>query len=222
MARRFNFALGEVYHLYNRGVDKRIVFVSKMEWDRFVALLYICNQEKMIAMEDYPRTFAEIPPIQKDPLVDILAYCLMPNHFHIMVRERAEGGISKYMQKVTTAYTMYFNARHDRTGSLFGGTFKATHVDDDVYLKYLVAYIHLNPIKLIEPSWKDDGIHDMTGAQKFLQNYQYSSYLDYIGTKRPENVILNSKLMKEYFDQTYNFKTATTEWLNGGPVRRKV
>ena len=78
-------------------------------------------------------------------LTAIAAYCLMPNHFHILVHEKVEGGISKFMQKLMTSYTMYINKKYDRTGALFGSSFKAVHVTDDNHLKYLFAYINLNP-----------------------------------------------------------------------------
>jgi len=93
-----------------------------------------------------------------EQLVNIVTYCLMSNHFHLLIYEKTEGGISKFMQKVTTAYTMYFNKSKQRTGALFQGKFKAKHASiNDNYLKYLVAYIHLNPIKLIDAQWKENG-----------------------------------------------------------------
>ena len=91
----------------------------------------------------------------------------MPNHFHILVKEKIENGISKFMGKLTTGYSMYFNKRYDRTGSLFQGVFKSVHADSDEYLKYLFAYIHLNPIKLINPEWKENGIKDKNRANAF-------------------------------------------------------
>lgn len=163
------------------------------------------------------RTLLEIGKRDGEPLVDIAAYCLMPNHFHLLIQEIEEGGISKFMQKLTTGYTMYFNKKNDRNGSLFQGKFKATHVADDRYLRYLISYIHLNPIKLIEPKWKETGITDKTRAERYLETYSQSSYLDYLGKKRLEEMILSREALPEYFSSGTDFKTFVTEWLIYSP-----
>jgi putative transposase len=214
MARAFTFAPGEFYHLYNRGADKRNIFLTRGDRDRFLALLYLANQPGAVDLKIQGRTLVEIlEPRQGEPLVEVAAYCLMPNHFHLLVREHADGGISKFMQKVTTGYTMYFNKRNDRSGVLFQGKFKATHVDDDRYLRYLISYIHLNPVKLIDPGWKDTGITDRTQAEHFLRAYTASSYLDYLRNDRPEGVILSMQALPEYFSDWADFHTHVTEWL---------
>ena len=152
MARTFSFAIGEFYHIYNRGTEKRNIFASNSDRNHFLALLYFANQSEPADLKLQGRTLSEtVEQKTGTPLVEIVAYCLMPNHFHLLIREIEEGGISKFMQKLTTGYTMYFNKWHERNGSLFQGRFKATHVADDRYLRYLISYIHLNPIKLIEP-----------------------------------------------------------------------
>lgn len=137
----------------------------------------------------------------------------MPNHFHLLVQEKIEGGTSLFMQKLSTGYTMYFNRRYERTGSLFQGTFKMTHSEDDRYLKYLISYVHLNPIKIIEPSWKETGIANRKAAEKFLNDYSYSSFLDYTGTKRFENAIVDTQALPKYFDSPVDFKNSVSEWL---------
>src|SRR3989338_5483185 len=100
----------------------------------------------------------------------------MPNHFHLLLKEIEMGGISQFMGKLSTAYSMYFNKKYERTGSLFEGRFKSSRIANDNYLHYLFAYIHLNPIKLIEPMWKEKGINDFARAKEFLGRYNYSSY----------------------------------------------
>ena len=123
----------------------------------------------------------------------------MPNHFHILAKEVIEGGISKFMSKLSTGYSMYFNRKYKRSGSLFEGRFKIIHANRDEYLKYLFVYIHLNPIKLIDPSWKEKGIKDMLKVEKYLASYKYSSYLDYNGVSRLENGLLDINSFPEYF-----------------------
>jgi putative transposase len=138
----------------------------------------------------------------------------MPNHFHILIHEKKEGGISLFMQKLQTAYTMYFNKKHDRNGSLFQGTFKAQHITKDVYLKYLFAYINLNPIKLIDLKWKENGIKNLNESEKYLNEYRYSSYADLIGIKRIENKILDIFKFPEYFNSELKFEDFIKEWLS--------
>ena len=145
--------------------------------------------------------------------VAIIAYVLMPNHFHLLVKEITAGGTSDFMEKLLTGYAMYFNKKYERVGPLFQGTFKAEHADRDEYLKYLFAYIHLNPVKFIEPRWKERGIHDKRRAEQYLKQYRYSSYLDYIGFERGEHIILAKDEAPDYFANTYEFKDFIDDWL---------
>ncbi len=218
MSRTFTFAPGEYYHLYNRGTEKRNIFTSRAGRDRFLALLYFANQDAPVDLKLQGSTLLEATEQREEsPLIEIVCYCLMPNHFHLLVREIEDDGISKFMQKLTTGYTMYFNKRYERNGALFQGRFKATHVDDDRYLRYIISYIHLNPVKLIEPKWKEDGITNRAHAERFLEQYTDSSYLDYLGKKRPEGMILSKDVLPEYFASGTDFKSFVTEWLSYKP-----
>ncbi len=218
MTRSFAFAPGEFYHVYNRGTEKRDIFSSRVDYDRFLVLLYLCNQTDVVHLQLQGRTLKELSGERAgEPLVAIATYCLMPNHFHLLVHELQDGGLSKFMQKLMTGYTMYFNKKNDRSGSLFQGKFKATHVADDRYLRYLVSYIHLNPVKLIEPKWKESGITDRTAAERYLAQYGPSSYRDYLDETRPENVILSTDVLPAYFDSGMEFKELVTEWLTYAP-----
>ncbi|MEK7129078.1 MAG: transposase [Patescibacteria group bacterium] len=167
MNRKFKFSIGEFYHIYNRGNEKRIIFKDDHDRKRFTDLLFLCNTKKSIVVREIP-TGLTYEFDRGETIVDIGAYCLMPNHFHLLLREKTENGISLFMKKLATSYSMYFNKRHQRTGGLFEGKFKATHVDSDTYLKYLFSYIHLNPVKIIDPHWKENGINDKDMAEKYL------------------------------------------------------
>lgn len=221
MTRTFIFGLEEFYHVYNRGTDKRKIFLAKGDYARFVALLYLCNQARRIELTKSGIADA-FNVVRDEQLVSIVAYCLMPNHFHLLLREKAEGGISLFMQKLTTAYTMYFNRKYGRSGGLFESTFKARHASEDTYLKYLIAYIHLNPVKLIDHKWKENGIQDPVRAEEYLDNYRYSSYLDYSGKIRSENKIINTRALPEYFESPKDFKASVTEWLNYKSLQEEV
>lgn len=214
MERKIIFSPDEYYHVYNRGVEKRTIFATSSDRERFLRLMYAANGENPVVLRDYQGLpLAEIE--KGEDLVGIGAYCLMPNHFHILVREVSDGGISKFMSKLTTGYSMYFNKKNERKGSLFEGTFKAIHVDDDEYLKYLFSYIHLNPVKLIDPTWKETGIKDIQEAKKYLREYRFSSYVDYLdkNNKREELALLKKELFPDYFSLTRDFESFIEEWL---------
>jgi len=210
------FLVGEYYHLYNRGNDKRIIFLDGYDFKRFMLLLYICNSTDPFHMSSFfNRGLAsvEIFSVKRtDILVGIGAYCSMPNHFHILVHEKTEGGISVFMQKLSTAYSMYFNKRYGRSGSLFEGKFKAKHIDNEPYFNWVFSYIHLNPVKLINPAWKEEGIQDVEKTKKYINEYKYSSYHDYFIDERPEKVILNKEEFPEHFSKLRDFEDLCREF----------
>jgi putative transposase len=198
MTRRINIAPLEYYHNYNRGNDKREIFHDKDDYDRFVKLLYLMNSSLHFNINDIKRTgkWENCNEIDRgETLVDIGAWCLMPNHFHLLIREREVkirikkillevqpqekqqesltderivSGTAIFMQKLQTAYSMYYNKKYHRNGSLMEGRFKSRHLDYDEYLKYMFAYVHLNPIALIESGWKKKQILNKEGCIKFL------------------------------------------------------
>ncbi|MBI2052978.1 MAG: transposase [Candidatus Ryanbacteria bacterium] len=154
MDRGVSFAVGEYYHLYNRGNNKQPIFLSKNDYQRFQRLLYLCNSTQPVAMKDIPAEKIFLFERNKT-LVDIGAYCIMPNHFHLLVKEKLKRGISMFIQKLATAYSMYFNKRRERTGKLFEGVFRSAHIDDDIHPRHLYAYIHLNPLGRVNKQWKE-------------------------------------------------------------------
>ncbi|MCX6735763.1 MAG: transposase [Candidatus Parcubacteria bacterium] len=212
MERKFNFSVDEYYHVYSRGTERREIFLDNFDKERFLKLLFVLNSGKPFKFRDVKDTsYANIS--RGNPRTAIGAFCLMPNHFHLLLRETEEGGISAFMGKLLTAYSMYFNKKYKRTGGLFEGTFRAEYVDNDNYLKYLFAYIHLNPVKLIEPEWKEKGIANKSFAENYLKKYRYSSYEDYMGSEREENIILSKEVFPEYFDSIHDFKDFITDCL---------
>jgi putative transposase len=204
MGNRSGSAESEFYHLYNRGTEKRKIFLDRSDYERFLALLYLANGHEPVRIENIRRNeqgrtllkrVMETPP--QKPLISVAAYCLMPNHFHLLVREESESGISRFMQKLSTAYTMYFNKKYERSGTLFQGKYKSRHAESDRYLKYLLAYIHLNP-----------------HTSKTARIYEYSSYADFVGIERPQGRILNTSVLPLYFESARDFKKEMREWLS--------
>jgi putative transposase len=216
MERKFSFSIDEFYHIYNRGTDKRIIFKDEKDYQRFINLLYLLNNKDPLEYRLVTKKLNhyEIFNFKRGPrLVSIGAYCLMPNHFHLLIKEETENGISAFMLKILTGYSMYFNKKYKRTGSLFEGPFKATHLDSDDYLKYIYSYIHLNPIKLIDYDWKEKGIRNIAEAKDFLSKYSHSSYWDSLGEGRPERKILNPESFPDYFLAKGSFEDEINDWL---------
>ena len=108
---------------------------------------------------------------------------------------------------------MYFNQKNERSGALFQGKYKLSIAENDNYLKYLISYIHLNPVKLIEPAWKETGISNENVVKKFLKEYKYSSYIEFLGIQRQENKIVNIKALPDYFEKPIDFENTIKEWL---------
>jgi len=225
--RKFNFSTGEFYHLYNRGTEKRDIFLDDSDYLRFQTLLYLSNNTEAVHLsnlfsrQNHPhreQLMRVVDKIKREgTLVDIGAYCLMPNHFHILVHEKIDNGVSTFMKKLATGYSMYFNKKNERSGALFEGRFKAVHASRDEYLKYLFSYIHLNPVKLIDLKWKEKGIADILKAKEYLKQYSYSSYNDYQGKVRPENIILNQASFPDYFSSDGEFETTINDWILFNP-----
>ncbi len=204
---------GEYYHTYNRGADKRIIFLDDADRRRFVELLYLANTTSPINVRDVRRRELSVFDFdRKMQRVHIGAYCLMPNHFHILLTAAQENGVQDYMQKLLTAYSMYFNKRYARTGTLFEGRFKSEHVDSDEYLKYLFSYIHLNPVKLIQSDWKEVGIRDLKKVRAYLDAYAYSSLHDYF-VIREESKILDQDKFPGFFSTKKEIDDELIGWL---------
>ncbi len=163
MARQIDFVVGEYYHIYNRGVDKRNIVLDKKDLRHFLDSLLIFS----IIEEEKQKAY------NSDSLVQIVAYAILPNHYHLLLKEIVPNGISKFMQKLGTGYTMYFNEKYERSGALFQGRFKASHVLDPIKTS---AYVNLN------------FIHHGIDLKKSLAK---TSYLEYTEPESVKNPICN-------------------------------
>ena len=223
--RKVPLVCGEYYHIYNRGNSKQKIFLDDRDRERFLKLLYLCNSKQRIDFNnDIVKRKINAWDFEKgEAIVDIGAWVLMPNHFHLYITPKKnalrssdssdENAISYFMHRVLTAYSKYFNAKYQRTGSLFEGKFKSVHVENEVQAKYLFSYIHLNPIKLINSKWKEEGIRDKKKAINFLDSYKWSSYLDYLEVIRPENKIIDRVDFLNYFETKNDFQKEIFDWI---------
>lgn len=211
--RKVPFVSGEYYHIYNRGTNKMPIFNDHWDYARFQKLLYLSNGKESPKFSDVESPGRTWTIERGDELVHIGVYCLMPNHFHILIKVKSDKDASLFLQKILTSYSMYYNKKNNRTGALFQGKTKSEHVNEDNYLRYLFSYIHLNPVKLIDAGWKERGIKDLDKTLDFLNKYQYSSFLDYTDIKRPEEKILNKTEFPEYFESPQEHLQELTNWL---------
>ena len=221
--RKIPFVNGEYYHIYNRGNSKQKIFLNEQDHRQFIKCLYLFNTDKNFKIRELSKL--KINPFdfdRGDTIVSIGAWVLMPNHFHIYITINPHkqglcknGGnyISDFMQKVLTSYSKYFNLKYKRSGSLFEGKFKSVHIENEIQAKYLFSYIHLNPVKLIQKDWKESGIKNKNDALTFLDKYKWGSYLDYSGSERLEEKILDRSVFPVYFSDKMNFRKEIFEWL---------
>lgn len=219
MERKIPLINNEIFHLYNRGVDKRKIFLDVHDYHRFIMLLYLCNSTQPVDIQKIfreGRTFTEVFELERDKkLVDVGCWVLMPNHFHLAVKSIEENGISKFMRKLCTGYSVYFNQKYQRSGSLFQGKFKSEHIDNDVYLKYIFSYIHLNPIKIIpgEENWKEVGLKNKENVKNYIEKYEYSSFQDYIGKGRLYKSIISKDIFSDTNDNFSEMIDEVKDWM---------
>lgn len=209
--RNVTFITDEHYHVFNRGNSKQVIFKNHSDYQRFINLLHLANTTENINVRNIERDHEDIfSIILESPLVKIHAACLLPNHYHILVTPIVDGGLSKFMLKLGTGYSMYFNKKYDRTGSLFEGSYKAKHTDSDEYLKYLFSYIHLNPVPRESRSLT-------TGFDTAL-NYPYSTLPVYLDHQPPRvtlgiKEITDTELLSMYLPNHNAVKREMYDWL---------
>ena len=187
------------FHVYNRGTEKRIIFTDYAEYCRFLFLMWACRigrPESSNRKDIIKAAEAILGGVEPDPdlyvkegdgpLVNFVAWNLEPNHFHFLLTSSVDGGIAKYMSKLSNAYTKYFNAKYRRSGHLFEGKFKSAHVDTDEYLDYLSAYIHLNP-------------RELRGFSGLEVNYTWSSFQDFVHENRLGGFLKPGIILEKFY-----------------------
>lgn len=214
---RRDIITGQVFHVLNRGVDKRNIFLDDQDYFRFIHNLFEFNDTNpafnlgyFLNRNQYVQYVKTLKP--RELIVEILAFCLMPNHFHLLVRQKKDGGITKFMRKLGVGYANYFNQKYERTGTLFQGKYKAVLVNREPHFIHLPYYIHFNPLDLIMPEWRMGKIKNYKKAVKFLESYRWSSHLDYIGKKNFPSVTQREFLLK-IFGGDESYQKEVKNWL---------
>ncbi len=198
--RKVVFANNEIYHVFNRGVEKRTTFIDKRELNRALFTLdYYRHSKPQIKLSRYlitPQVIREqlLENLKKDysKLVDIICFCFMPNHFHFLLKQKMENGISIFVSTFSNSYTRYFNTKHERIGPLFEGVFKAVRIASEDQLVHVSRYIHLNPVSsfLIKP--------------ENMQSYKWSSYPDFLGIF--ENGFVAKDIILSFFPSVKDYE----------------
>lgn len=192
------FVNGEFYHVYNRGVDKRSIFNDRDDTRRFFQSMVEFNTADPIGSL-YENSFRQLggptPKLAETPerLVNVVAYCLNQNHFHLILEQVIDSGISEFMKRLGGGYTGYFNNKHERSGSLFQGKFKSVHVDSNAYLLHLSAYVNLN-----------DRAHQLGGPTPKLME-SLSSWGEYSGERKGGDGICKKDVVLDQFSSTREY-----------------
>jgi len=178
----------EYYHIYNRGSDKRSTYTQPRDYARFQKTFYYYQFSGPKSKFSQSTQSSLFKPLQNEKLVEILCFCLMPNHFHFLVKQLKENGISIFVSQLSNSYTRYFNVKYNRVGPLFQGAFKSVRIETEEQLIHVSRYIHLNPV--------------VSGIAKRPEDYRWSSYAEYI-TQAPffcsiEEVISLFKISQKY------------------------
>lgn len=200
----------ELFHALNRGVDKRTLFVDDIDRVRFVHDLWefndindVDNVRHRVPLPKKDKgdvTGLRSPYMEKERIVDLHGWCLMGNHYHLLLSERVEGGLTKFLRRLNVGYANYFNERYKRSGTLFQGRTKKVLIGHDAHFLHILHYLHLNPLDMLKGAreWRSLKIKNAASCLEHLEKYRWSSYLDYSG-KINFPSILTTDLFKDVF-----------------------
>lgn len=206
-----------MYHIVNRGVDGRNIFLDDHDRLRFMHDLFEFNDEHPALNLHY--FFGKSIDIERQyergrrVLLDILAFAVMPNHYHMLVQPKSDGAIPLFMKKLNMGYAKYFNEKYKRKGTLFQGRYKAVLVEDEAHFIHLPYYIHLNPLDMNFPEWRERVLRNPHKALKFLEEYRWSSHLDYLGKRNFPSVIAKQFLL-DVFGGEQAYAKSFSDWLH--------
>ena len=202
--RRPKFAVGEYYHIYNRGVDKRMIFLEKSDTERFLESIQVFNSREPVGSLYEERRKRKRGKFggrtstneKSERLIKLICYCLNPNHYHVLIQEVHDGGISEFIKRLSGGYTMYFNEKYSRSGVLFQGKFKAVHIKTNENLLKLSVYINLNYI-----------LHNIPNNSSLIA----SSVKEYYNTSAPS--ICEKKILLSQFSSIDEYKKFSNDCL---------
>jgi len=215
--RKLVFQNGSLYHIFNRGIERRIVFQDTRELYRALELLSFYNHKDVpvrysqflqLSLETKDSTLKRLS--ESERLVDILVFCLMPNHFHFLFRQKTDNGISTFIANFTNSFTKYFNAKYKRIGPLFEGVFKAVFIESDDQLIHLSRYIHLNPVA-----------SSIINSNQLL-DYKWSSYSAYLSLSKESKIVLDKETVLSFFKTSKLYEEFVLDQIDYGKKLEKI
>lgn len=189
--------IGNIAHVCNRGFSKEKVFLEERDFGRFIEGLYRFNNKNGAVRFQGKSIFTDPP--EQNRIVDILKWSLVPNHYHLLLHEKVDGGIVEFVKRLGNGYTKYFNIKNDRSGYLFQNSAKIIPIESHGHFLYIPFYVELNPLDGFDKDWRNEGIKNTGGALDFLSNYKWSSYSDY-ETERNFSCLLSKNVFYDLFD----------------------
>lgn len=211
--------MSEIYHILNRSIDKKKIFRDKQDYFRFIHNLFVLNDQKVVSTtHSFHKGFKDnelrVRKFRRPRklLVDIYAFCLMPNHYHLLLSPKVENAVPKFAQKLGVAYVKYFNQKYKRKGTLFEGKYKRILIRKEPHFYHLPYYIHFNPLDLKYKEWREGKLRNYKQAMEFMNNYRWSSHLDYIGKKNFPS-ITNRIFLTKIVGKPEEYKKSIRQWL---------
>ena len=200
----------DFYHALNRGVDGRIIFTESGDYIRFVRSMYLFNDERPANNTTY--ILKNNKEFERHPIVEIHGWCLMKNHYHLLLTEKQENGISSFLRKLNVGYARYYSDKYKHRGHLFQGRTKKIPIVKDGHFNHILHYIHLNPLDYMRGSdtWRERKLANARSAEEYLAKYRWSSLPDYLGTKNFPSIVDTS-----FFDDPRgSYKKTFREYLS--------
>lgn len=220
MLRKEKFVSGEYYHIYSRTILNMPEFKNNKNASRLAQAFLLSNSTKSSEAFQFLRNNQD-EPIEKaikiaksgEKLVDILCYVIMPDHYHLLLREKKENGIISFTRRCNTSIAKYINIKNDRLGPLFESRFKSKHINSNEYLLHLSLYIHLNPLDfIIGKDWREHKLKNWPYAKKQLLTYPWSSLNYYLGNNFNNLIVSGGKIIKEQFINKKDYEDFLKDW----------
>lgn len=227
MLRKEEFVPGQYYHIYNRTVFNLPEFKNIKSAERLIHAFLLANSDVSTSAFRFLRNnpFATIKDAweiieDSKKLVDVLCYVIMPNHYHLLLKERVDGGISSFVHKCNISIAKYINTKKERKGPLFESLFKSKHISTNEYLLHLSLYIHLNPLDFLKgKAWRAHGSKNWTEAKKKLLDYPWSSLRTFLDKSCEDKVLSGTEIISGQFENSREYERFLRDWSIGDTVK---
>lgn len=218
--RKTPFVPGEYYHIYNRTILSVPEFQDNRNAERLALALLLANSTKSTKAFEFLRnnknfSIEDALKITREgeKLVDVLCYSIMPDHYHLLVKELKENGISNFIRKCNISVAKYINIKNDRRGTLFESRFNAKHVGTNEYLLHLSLYIHLNPLDIISgKEWRTNNLQNWRATKEKLLEYPWSSLRAYLDSDNKDLIISGTEIILDQFDNSKDYELFLQDW----------